>query len=41
MLVFGRSNKCVTNKNNLCFLMTKHYKFCKWEFVMGRLFQKF
>ena len=31
MLVFGRFNKCVTNKNNLYFLMTKHYKFCKWE----------
>lgn len=31
MLVFGRFNKCVINKNNLYFLMTKHYKFCRWE----------
>lgn len=31
MLVFGRFNKCVTNKNSLYSLMTKHYKFCRWE----------
>lgn len=31
MLVFGRFSKCVTNKSNLYTLMTKHYKFCRWE----------
>lgn len=31
MLVFGRFNKCATNKSNLYSLMTKHYKFCRWE----------
>lgn len=31
MIVFGRFNKCAVSKNSLYSLMTKHYKFCRWE----------